>query len=899
MLVQARRELVERTVAALLEKHEGYQVLGLRAAGPWDGPQELSIKNQRCGIRWCPSSLAVRAGWVESREEGHDVYVFLTEQAESDLGADLLARIPKRRLTPLDPWESLLLLYGATGFDRRLSKSSQLVELVLQRVPHGGLRPSPTGFLEWDAVWQAVLQHGLGFPEGRSDLRALLEWTGTRARESWQDLEPAVRSSLREVLEERSGPAAAWILQLVESDRGEEAVPLGLVARLLVRPDETARVGRALLERDLGRELDEGAVEAWAVAAEAVLEATNERDRDQVRRLLHLAETLVERLKASPRVAASRYLGSGLQRRLEDLGKALSQALAGRRGEGVDPVEAAAARVLDHWQVMEWRTEREWREPVRAAVRLLRWWGRGDKSAPDSFPEAARSYLAEGGFVDWARAVLHTAPSGSGAVGHHLGKALVDLLSRVQEAREKGNARFGELLADWWASDGADPFLVPVERILETEVAALAEQAPVLLLVMDGMAIPVFHALMNDIQRSWGEWAPAGSRRVGLAPLPTVTAIARTSLLSGTLQEGDQQTEKREFTAHPALRKASLGGKPPVLFHKGEISNKGGVALSPEAQEALESPRQRVVGIVLNAIDDNLLKGDQIVMSWSVASIKSLGQVLESARTAGRAVVFTADHGHISDRGTEYRSAEGAKERSRLADAPASGEVRVKGRRVVQPGNEITVPWSEGLRYSSGTRSGYHGGASPQEVLVPLAVLVPEGVELEGWANVSGLLPTWWEEGGSSAPAASPAKTVRRKRGDRPSRSEPQIGLFDPAPGPEPAERPPAQGAAPSWIQALLDSAVFISQRDQAGPMGRVASRLPEYLEVLSRHGGRLTRRAFARATNLRDDQLQLQIAAMERLLNVDGFAVIRADEETIELDRDRLREQFELGEAG
>lgn len=35
----------------------------------------------------------------------------------------------------------------------------------------------------------------------------------------------------------------------------------------------------------------------------------------------------------------------------------------------------------------------------------------------------------------------------------------------------------------------------------------------------------------------------------------------------------------------------------------------------------------------------------------------------------------------------------------------------------------VVMPWSEKVRYS-GKRDGYHGGASPAEVVVPIAVLV-------------------------------------------------------------------------------------------------------------------------------------------------------------------------------
>jgi hypothetical protein len=61
----------------------------------------------------------------------------------------------------------------------------------------------------------------------------------------------------------------------------------------------------------------------------------------------------------------------------------------------------------------------------------------------------------------------------------------------------------------------------------------------VLLLVLDGASLAVFHEIAADLARfGWIELGPSadgevGERRFGLAVLPTVTEVSRTSLLTG------------------------------------------------------------------------------------------------------------------------------------------------------------------------------------------------------------------------------------------------------------------------------------------------------------------------------------------------------------------------------
>jgi ethanolamine ammonia-lyase small subunit len=111
---------------------------------------------------------------------------------------------------------------------------------------------------------------------------------------------------------------------------------------------------------------------------------------------------------------------------------------------------------------------------------------------------------------------------------------------------------------------------MPVEAIVERLLAPLAQQAPVLLLVADGLSYSIFRELCEDLEAlGWDEQVagPTPTLAVGIAALPTITEVSRTSLLSGRLVVGAAAQEKTAFATHPALgrrfaRRHGAGGIP-------------------------------------------------------------------------------------------------------------------------------------------------------------------------------------------------------------------------------------------------------------------------------------------------------------------------------------------------
>jgi len=65
---------------------------------------------------------------------------------------------------------------------------------------------------------------------------------------------------------------------------------------------------------------------------------------------------------------------------------------------------------------------------------------------------------------------------------------------------------------------------------------------------------------------------------------------------------------------------------------------------------------------------------------------------------------------------------------------------------VVQAGHQVILSWSDTIRYAA-KKMGYHGGGSPQEVIIPVGVYRNTGETgaIDGWREVPRQEPNWWQ----------------------------------------------------------------------------------------------------------------------------------------------------------
>ena len=150
---------------------------------------------------------------------------------------------------------------------------------------------------------------------------------------------------------------------------------------------------------------------------------------------------------------------------------------------------------------------------------------------------------------------------------------------------------------------------IGVEHILDSVVAPVAAEVPTLLVVLDGMGWPSFLGILAELEQDgWQALRPAGMTQAvaALAVLPTVTELSRTSLLCGTVRSGDKDSEQRAFRSRESLVGASRKQRPPRLFHKTDLRQGGLDTVHREVLDAVGDPANRIVGVVLNNVDEHL-----------------------------------------------------------------------------------------------------------------------------------------------------------------------------------------------------------------------------------------------------------------------------------------------------
>lgn len=905
-------------VLALLDearrKRYSHGVLGVRAQPRWDGPDTFIHEDVPVRVVPCVSALAVREALLDRDPAGW--LVLLTDRDDADLGAGVLAHLVGHRVRTPDPWQAVAVRFASSGIDARLVSGSALGSIstrgsvstqrdlatgLLAVTPVGGWPPAPGGVLTRDHAFGAVAQHhlhlGISSVVGGAEMDAVavFRWSTEPDSAAWvADLREAGGNTLTDELlgwlAARCGAAAGPVLALLRAGRLPDLVPLGVVAGVIAADDvlrdrDLDRIGadaRIRLESRLGGvppgrpELIGWGRDAATVAVGLLLDP---QTHGAGQRVIARADALLADLRAEALAQASELLRSGLTERLVRLATVLRSAFNAGTPHDVDapwvPHEHGAA-IEAAWDAVAGHrlADLDHRVPAfRAAVRLARWLSSSVSARAGSLTGLIDRHRDADAWVDSA---INDAAVGVG--DPDLGRALGAVLDAARRRRDSHDQTFAEALAAHTGSQDPDPCVQHLENLLPEVVLPLARQTPALLLVMDGMSVGVATEVMSSAlgtgAQGWVEALLSGAERrtAVLAVLPTLTEISRASLLSGTLVTGAQPQEHQGFSA--AVRAAGLTGQ---LFHKKPLDvSQPGFAVADDVGAAIDDIEgTRLVACVLNTIDDALDRSDPAGTAWGVDAVKHLAPLLERAGRTGRTVVLTADHGHVVERrtGTQRSYSDISSSRSRAAGTAGEGEILMAGSRVLAHGGRAVFAVDERLRYGP-LKAGYHGGASPAEAVVPVCVLVPgdvpEGSDLVLAAPQE---PVWW-----TGPPRGGVAAVRQP-----------LTLFD-----EPVAEP---SAGAELTNAVLRSRPFARQRALAGrgmTMEHLESLLAALLDAPDR---RLAPGAAAATAGIPVSRLRGAVAQAQRLLNVEGYPVLRLDVDgtTVVLDEALLREQFDV----
>lgn len=879
MTLLATPALVRSKVASILSTAQYARVIAIAARPVWAHDERISLPGDRVAVvRPCESVLAVHDELSRADDLADvGVLVLLTDRDSRDLGEGITARLTGQKVFALDRWQQLTSLFRARQIDPALVTEEWAVDALLAEMPATGYRPVGGGYLDRETALAALADTQAGLSGLDLDLTGLLRWSlDTAHLDRWKTLAPGVRDGLSRWLIERGdrSESVAAVLRCFANPAGEDAVALGLVLGALSHPEvaDAAQVPRTILEtRAVGGALRPDAGAEWGRAADGLMqrlltqETPQEEDRRRTGRVLRRAEDLLGEIDAVALAYPSEVLESALGQQVRRVGIQVGQILGARRptAQDVAALEQGISRLQTH--VLAPHHQERLRR-AEMAVRLVRWLT-SERTAPPtparSLAEAARRQQSIDAWVDVARTRVW-----EGDVDPQVADAYGQLCKAVDIARAHHERLFAHLLADHTQAGSNLGELLPVEEVLAEVILPLAKSSRVLLLVLDGVSTGVACELLADLSgRGWIAHTLAPARPV-ISVLPSVTRVSRTSLLTGHLTDGTQEVEKAAFAER---------GWP--LFHKADLSAAGaGDALAPQVARAIRG-KAVVAGIVVNTIDDTLDKGGRA--PWAAESVDRLLDILMVARDASRLVLLVSDHGHVHERRSRLKRDDSGGARWRCSPSPAGDdEVELAGQRVLLGGGRIVAAWNEKLRYGP-VRNGYHGGASAQEVVIPLALLAREELIIPGWTPVHHPQPDWWFEGPADQPKIPPLLARPRASKPKPSARPETQALF------EAAEAGPG-----AWIERVLTSEVMTERLTRLRRAAMPAEQLAILLRLLDERGGAATRAAVARALDVPDARIASHIAAAQRVLNIDGYDVLQIENGTVRLNAELLKTQ-------
>ncbi len=889
---------IKAQVRAIRRKSNRPVAFALKSDGPWNGPAKLTVDGLAHRVAFCRSDLELRELLHDAKAD-REPLIALCPFESASLGEDTIARLAKRRIHPPDSKEILGSLFQVTTVDPRVFSTPALAQALIDHAPADGYPAIPGGVLDLQTAWTELTGRVVGSREIATNLSRLLEATldpGTRNR---LDRMPAVlRREYFSWAALNLDRSAGWMHHLVTANKSADLVPFGLLLDVMFNPAIGSNSGIAAAWVRLeswfaGQTIEAGNARSWAATARATTQALARRTNGGpllASVLSRLDELLVE-FKISELAARSDCSPSGLEQRIGTIAMVLGEFCQPGATSSTDLSRLVIA--IESIQAHLLAPEHQHRiERCRMAARLGGWLASGaNLSVGATLKEMVEGYARTGGFVDWARSIVK-----EGDPNAALNQAYDTLMLRTEEVCGTFEANFATKLAEWTAHGATpEPAFLPVEMALDQLVGPLGAQSPVLLLVMDGMSVAVFRELLRDIVRrgNWFECKPSGAPVPSalLATVPSITEVSRRALFRGRLHPESTPTEQSAFATNDGLFSRCGGQSRPVLFLKGDLQAAGDAGLAADVKQAIANKKCRVVAMVLNAIDDHLSGSNQLAPRWDLDFVRPLREILQLAADAGRTLVLTSDHGHVLDHKTVLKTgmSMGGDRYRQDGGAPADGEIRITGQRVQQALGrpDVILAWARDLRYA-GKKHGYHGGANPQEMVIPLAILRHlQSPLLPDWSDVSPspYEPGWWRL--SAEPVAVAALPVISETEKKLTAG---LDLF-------------AHAAASvdqnSWIEQLLAGEIYAAQCLRAVRGAPDRQQVATLIEVLHARGGSMPREALAERLGLPLLRLNGVVSNLARILNVDGYDVLglEASSGTVVLNVALLKKQFAVAD--
>lgn len=785
---------------------------------------------------------------------------------------------------------------------------------ALLQDPEGVFRVESTS-VNLEAAFRALLGRRADFPtHGALSVERVLGFCATSPdphgfrRMLQQD--PELREAWLGLLDRVAGKVACIVWRAWERGEGRKAAALALILEVTAK-QLTGYVRGSLvqilerLEPGLGRLVSEPrTLERWGEAAEPLVRSLDPRQRSSV---LDEAASLLPDPEAGEALKESRVLRQSLIYWRDRLGALLKQLAKDPQLPELRQAYEAERRISNH-VLEDGQASQRSSKRRKMALRLagyLAWTQSSAAQLPQHGPSyeaavaLAARYAEHGGFVDYARTIARSQPRGPDS-DDSLDGAVAQLVRAVDAVRDRQDALFAQALPAWLGAGRPHDRVMPIEEVLNRVAVPFLMANPrrkLLVLLLDGMswanAVEIADGLVHRPGLHFAplRWHPERMERIPavMAALPTTTDVSRAAFFAGKLPAPGSTLstakDPERFAQHAGLQK--ICDKAPTLLLRPELQTRTGDASS----KALDQVRseERVVGVVVNAIDEQLHGSSQLHVAHDHESIKPLEPLLLAAAEAGRAVLLVADHGHIPGSrlahvGAGSRNRDGGSRWRSLAAAESvqPHEVRIDQAGVWRPRGQaaLALLFRETDTYGSAGSAGEHGGASLAEVVAPVLLI--------GADDLSGLLddrelevqplsrPTWWDLDLTVTEAATAmSQPTARASVHKPSK-EPSPQLVMPVVLPAlPATTLPATFTDGHPLpKALLQALGTGAQKEQRAAVEKAQQAVALLLSV----GGQMGADAFANKLGLLPSRVPGFVVELDERLNLDGNQVIRYD---------------------
>ncbi|MBN1536879.1 MAG: PglZ domain-containing protein [Anaerolineales bacterium] len=581
------------------------------------------------------------------------------------------------------------------------------------------------GALQWavsrDDLEKMIVQVAFGLDVENKTVYQIIADLLTSQRKSGShpsDLERSLLNSRLRVSQTNWSDVIYWAIE--SGGRAEDLVRTGVIMAAEQKANLLPNWGnlnslRALLVNE-NQMAEKNAIETVIDLSVGTLEYLHPSTRQS---LLKNAESMVENVL--PQEAYNPWFQGALEREIQRIARQLAshQAQASAR---IEPLKKhifanqynLALDVLNEMSILlsSWNTIEEQLNSTNDVFNWASW------------------YSTQGSHLDLcALRLMHMKNQATGLNEH-----IDHLLNGYWKKRSDLNKQFGQTYIQNYEAALHDKGknLFGTNRILEWRVRPLLQKGKqVLLVIVDGMAYPLFWHLMSQMEAQRPSVYIHSPESV-LALLPSVTSVSRKAIFLNALPTDrldDEQTYEGKARASEikALSKTFPN-------HHVKLYNKSNLNGGQELLTDLQFSRANLVVVIYNVVDDDLKSATTSVRLPRLEDFGSLMNAVNHALRVGWEVIVTADHGHTwyldkSYRLGEIRAGDGERFLSVQSNEVVSSDAVVtQDANIVrlQDGQQIAFLTATGAYYGHNPRRGFHGGASLEEIVVPCVSLTYE-----------------------------------------------------------------------------------------------------------------------------------------------------------------------------